>query len=105
MSGTKGHTAKPLICLEDIVNFKRLFCLLAASYAALPLLVPTTLASSKAAEYTNDAIGRMPSPVVVSDPVAYYHSRQLALKLVQAERWNEAVPVLQRLTSRMASSA
>ncbi|MDH4002516.1 MAG: hypothetical protein OEU52_14790 [Xanthomonadales bacterium] len=84
------------------MNFKRLFCLLAASYAALPLLVPTTLASSKAAEYTNDAIGRMPSPVVVSDPVAYYHSRQLALKLVQAERWNEAVPVLQRLTSQYA---
>ncbi len=59
-----------------------------------------TLASSRAMEQTNEAIGRLPATMSVTDPVAYYTKRQQALNLALEERWSDAATLLRQLTTQ-----
>jgi tetratricopeptide (TPR) repeat protein len=56
-------------------------------------------ASNKATEMTNSAIGRAPTGIKVANPVLYYANRVKAIELVKNENWQEAKPLLQRLTT------
>ncbi|RXE95633.1 hypothetical protein [Pseudoalteromonas sp. PS5] len=48
---------------------------------------------------TNDAIGVFPQRGGVADPVVYLKTRKKALFFVREERWQQALPLLQSLTS------
>ncbi len=82
------------------MRHKLLPCLLIAGSLLFSFPGSPALASSKAAEQTNDAIGRLPSSAVVADPVVYFEMRQQAVQLAHSERWAEAVPLLQQLTDQ-----
>lgn len=56
-------------------------------------------ASNKSTEMTNSAIGRAPTSIQVADPASYYADRIQAIELVRSENWQEAKPLLQKLTA------
>jgi tetratricopeptide (TPR) repeat protein len=56
-------------------------------------------ASNKSTEMTNSAIGRAPTDIQVASPVRYYADRIKAIELVKSEKWQEAKPLLQKLTA------
>ena len=68
------------------------FCLmLSASFDAF--------AANKSTEMTNSAIGRSPTEINVADPALYYANRIKAIELVKNKNWQQAKPLLQKLTA------
>ena len=68
------------------------FCLmLSASFNAF--------AANKSTEMTNSAIGRAPTEINVADPALYYANRIKAIELVKNKNWQQAKPLLQKLTA------
>jgi len=53
-----------------------------------------------ATQFTNIAYGHMPTMKVVNDPARYYDERTKAKALIFAQKWLEAKPLLESLTSQ-----
>jgi len=56
--------------------------------------------TNKASKMTNSAIGQHPTMLEFEAPDAYYANRLVALKLVRQEKWQDAKPIIQSLTSQ-----
>ncbi len=64
------------------------------------LLGTNVAASNKSTQMTNSAIGRAPTEIKVPDPILYYANREKAIELVRNQKWQEAKPLLQTLTTQ-----
>lgn len=78
--------------------FKLIFAPLVAGL--LSLASTSGDAANKAAEMTNNAIGRPPTNVEVEEPGAYYADRVNAIRTVREGNWQAAKPLLEKLTSQ-----
>ncbi|MFT5298917.1 MAG: hypothetical protein ACI9YH_004969 [Colwellia sp.] len=56
--------------------------------------------TNKAVEMTNSAIGHFSTSSKVDSPAVYYANRVKAIKLVRQEKWLEAKPIIESLTSQ-----
>jgi tetratricopeptide (TPR) repeat protein len=63
------------------------------------LFGPTVFAANKSTEMTNSAVGRAPTEINVADPALYYTDRIKAIERVKNQSWEEAKPLLQKLTA------
>jgi hypothetical protein len=57
------------------------------------------LAANKSTEMTNAAVGRAPTDIRVADPASYYANRIRAIELAKNQNWEEAKPLLEKLTA------
>ncbi len=70
------------------------------SLFCLALFVGANLhAANQSTEMTNSAIGRPSTEIKVTDPALYYANRSKAIERVKNQNWEEAKPLLEKLTA------
>ena len=69
-------------------------------FTVIFLLSPISYATSKVTDKSNQAIGRWPSQENLAEPVAYFHTRELALALAAEGEWLKVQPILEKLTAQ-----